>query len=565
MSWNLVPNATSYNIYVANVSGGPYTPLATGLTSPSYVQTGFTSSATQYYVVSAVNVAGEGFASNEINAAPIFPPAAPAGPTATGGTGQVALSWTASSGATSYNIYRSTTSGGPYGTALASSTTTSYVDTTAASGTAYYYVVTGVDTAGEGVVSTEVNAITAPGAVTGVTASAGNGQVALNWSAVAGAATYSVARSTVSGGPYTTIASGGATTGYLDAGLANGTTYYYVIAAVNTGGTGPSSTEASGQPMPPLPAAPTGLAATAGNGQVALTWSATSYATSYVVGRSTTNGGPYTAIATPTGTGYTDTGLANGTTYYYVVSATDLSGTGPGSAQSSAEPLPPLPAAPTGLAATAGNAQVALTWSSTAYATSYVVGRSTTNGGPYTAVASPTGTSYTDTGLTNGTTYYYVVAAVDLAGTGPNSSQASAEPLPPLPVAPTGLAATAGNGQVSLTWSTTTYATSYVVARSTTSGGPYTTWPARPEPPTPIPASPTARPITMWSPPSISPGPARIHPKPAPSPYRRCPLRQPGSPRPPATAKSRSRGPPPPTPRATSWDVPPPAAGLTRR
>lgn len=92
----------------------------------------------------------------------------------------------------------------------------------------------------------------------------------------------------------------------------------------------------------------------------------------------------------------------------------------------SGTPLPP--ATPTGLAATAGNAQVALSWNSSSGATSYNLKRSTTNGGPYTTITSPTGTSYTNTGLTNGTTYYYVVSAVNAAGESANSSQVSATP-----------------------------------------------------------------------------------------------------------------------------------------
>src|SRR5439155_16458302 len=74
------------------------------------------------------------------------------------------------------------------------------------------------------------------------------------------------------------------------------------------------------------PAAPTNLVATAGNGQVGLSWSASSGATSYNVKRSTTSGGPYTTIASPTTTGYTDTGVTNGTTYYYVASAVNTAG-----------------------------------------------------------------------------------------------------------------------------------------------------------------------------------------------------------------------------------------------
>ena len=90
------------------------------------------------------------------------------------------------------------------------------------------------------------------------------------------------------------------------------------------------------------------------------------------------------------------------------------------------------PAAPTGLTATAGNQQVALTWNASSDATSYNVGRATTTGGPYTTIASPTTTSYTDTMVTNGTTYYYVVSAANSAGASGNSSQASAKPSGPV-------------------------------------------------------------------------------------------------------------------------------------
>jgi len=89
---------------------------------------------------------------------------------------------------------------------------------------------------------------------------------------------------------------------------------------------------------------------------------------------------------------------------------------------------PTVPAAPSGLQATAGSAQVSLTWSASSGATSYNVKRATTTGGPYTTIASPATTNYTDTGLTNGTAYYYVVSAVNSAGESANSAQVSATP-----------------------------------------------------------------------------------------------------------------------------------------
>jgi Malectin domain/Fibronectin type III domain len=85
--------------------------------------------------------------------------------------------------------------------------------------------------------------------------------------------------------------------------------------------------------------------------------------------------------------------------------------------------------APANLTAAAGNAQVSLSWTGSAGAASYNVKRSTTSGGPYSNVATGvTSTSFTNTGLTNGATYFYVVSAINSNGESPNSNQASATP-----------------------------------------------------------------------------------------------------------------------------------------
>ena len=181
------------------------------------------------------------------------------------------------------------------------------------------------------------------------------------------------------------------------------------------------------------PAAPSNLVATAGNAQVSLAWSASSTASSYDVKRSTISGGPYAQIASVTSPSYTDATVTNGTAYFYVVDAVYAAGDSADSATVAATPDPTIttPAVPLGLAATAGNAQVSLTWSASGTATSYHVKRATTSGGPYTQIAAPASSSYTDLSLTNGTTYYYVVSALDSAGESPNSAQASATPATP--------------------------------------------------------------------------------------------------------------------------------------
>src|SRR5580658_2906164 len=179
-----------------------------------------------------------------------------------------------------------------------------------------------------------------------------------------------------------------------------------------------------------VPAVPAGLAATAGNAQVSLAWTASSGATSYYVKRAAVSGGPYAQVAAPTTNSYVDAGLTNGTKYYYVVSAYNSAGESANSSEVSATPTAPVtaPPTPTGLAATARNAQVSLTWNASTGATSYHVKRSTTTGGPYTQVAAPTAANYIDTGLTNGTAYYYVVSALNSAGESANSTEVNATP-----------------------------------------------------------------------------------------------------------------------------------------
>jgi hypothetical protein len=88
-----------------------------------------------------------------------------------------------------------------------------------------------------------------PNAPTNLNATAGDMQVSLSWNSVAGATSYSVKRSTTSGGPYSTIVSGHTTTSYIDSSLTNGSTYYYVVSASNAEGESSNSTQASATPV----------------------------------------------------------------------------------------------------------------------------------------------------------------------------------------------------------------------------------------------------------------------------------------------------------------------------
>jgi fibronectin type 3 domain-containing protein len=134
--------------------------------------------------------------------------------------------------------------------------------------------------------------------------------------------------------------------------------------------------------------------------------------------------------------------------------------------------------APTSVSATAQTNQIQLSWadSSGGGASSYVVLRSTTSGSGYTAIATNNGnasTTFTDTHVTDWTTYYYVVEAVGPGGVSTFSTQVSAAPVGS-PASAAGVAAAADVNQVDLTWNNQLGADSFNVLRSTTSGSGFT-------------------------------------------------------------------------------------------
>ena len=268
-------------------------------------------------------------------------PAAPASLSVTPGT-NFFLAWPLASGATSYKLKRSTTSGSGYST-LASTTALSYSDMNLSAGITYFYVVTAVDSVGESTNSVQASATAIPPPPANLTATPGINRVVLNWDLAGGATGYRIKRG------LSTIAFV-ATNYFTNGGLANDVTYSFTVSATNASGQSADSAPASAMPQCFVPSVPQGLLAAAAGGYIALQWPQVDGAYSYTVSRSIVGGGPYTPLVlwTPT-TNFTDLSALPGTVYFYTVSASNICGASANSSEVSAPLLLTMPVVtPTG-------------------------------------------------------------------------------------------------------------------------------------------------------------------------------------------------------------------------
>tara|TARA_B100000953_G_scaffold146589_1_gene121376 strand:- start:1874 stop:3385 length:1512 start_codon:yes stop_codon:yes gene_type:complete len=339
---------------------------------------------------------------------------------------------------------------------------------------------------------------TTPGEPTSLSGTAGNAEVSLSWTAPtsnggASISGYKVESSTNGGSTWSTSIAdtGSSSTSAVVDGLSNGTAVTFRVSAINVAGTGSASDTEATTPRT-RPGQPTGLSATESSTQVELSWSAPSSdggsaVTGYKVERSTNSGLTWTTVVADTGstsTSSTVSGLTNGTSYAFRISAVNAAGTGTGSSTVTATPRTTSDA-PTGLAGTPGDQQVTLAWTAPSgsggtVVTGYRVERSADGGSTWTTVVADTGsttTAYTVTGLTNGSAYSFRTAAVNDAGTGSMSSTASATPRT-TPGPPTGVAPVDGDTQSALSWTAPgsdggVAVTGYRIEQSTDGG---TTW-----------------------------------------------------------------------------------------
>ncbi len=392
-------------------------------------------------------------------------PGVPTNLIATAGHKSARLKWSAATNATSYNLRRATVSGGPY-TPVGSSTTTNFADGGLVNGSTYYYVVSAFN-GNESANSSET--VVTPVAVAGIGVaisidfqggSANNGTpsamasteyagqvVVNNWNTAAGSA-----------GTVTSLAQSDGAVSAAAVTWACGNIWSTPIAEspgdyrMMKGYLDNSSTTNTTVTVANLPSAYTNngysvyVYCDGDNGGSAKTGIYTIGATSY-------------SATDNANVNYSGTQVqANNSAGSYVVFS-NLTASGFTLVASTASTRAPVngiqivantPAAPTGLAVVPGSGQVALNWNAAAGATSYNLKRSLTGGAGYVTVTNLAGTNVVDAGLINGTTYYYVVSAVNAGGESTNSVQVSARPTSMIPPS---LQMSLNAGQLQFTWS----------------------------------------------------------------------------------------------------------------
>lgn len=396
-------------------------------------------------------------------------------PECNGTTSRMALSWTASANATSYDIYKD---GALWDSNI---TTTTYTNTNGVvAGTNYTYSVKAKNasatqtTNSNGTVAVTALNCAVPGAftitVTPECSTTATPRNKLTWTASANATAYNVYRNGV------LYASNLTNTIYTNTAVTSGTTYSYYVVAKNTTATQTTNTNGTQTVVALNCAIPGSFTLTATpqcNGttsQVALSWTASANATSYDIYRDNV-----VYAANVTGTTYTNTAVVAGTTYSYSIKAKNTTATqttnSNGALSVIALDCNPIPGAFT-LTVTpecsgTGTPRNKLTWTASANATSYNIYR---NGVLY--ASSITGTTYTNTAVTTGTSYAYYIKAKNATTTQTTNSNGTQTVVALNCVAPGAFTVSATaecsgtTSRVNLTWTASANATSYDVYRN---------------------------------------------------------------------------------------------------
>jgi len=396
-------------------------------------------------------------------------------------TSQVLLTWTdASASPSAFKIERKT-DGGYTELDTTGVGEVSYTDGTATANTAYTYRIRGTNASGDGDYSAQVSVSTPPNppaAPTNLVVSVvSQSTLLLSWNDNSSDETaFKIERSS-DGSAYITVATVNPnTTGFTNNGLAANTTYWFRVKATNAGGDSMPSNVDSEATLPNVPPAPSGLSVSVvSQTELQLSWTDTSSDESGFKIESSTDGSSFTA-AGATGADvqtFTAGSLTANTRYYFRVKATNAGGDSAPSNVASAITLPNPPTAPTSPAVVVvSSTSLQVTWvDASNNETSFTIERSL-DGSVFTAAGTVSAnvTSFTNSGLTPMTLYYFRVAATNAGGSSFSGTVTGTTPPVP-PAAPANLTATAvSSSSIQLGWSDTSTETGFRIERAAGGG-----------------------------------------------------------------------------------------------
>jgi fibronectin type 3 domain-containing protein len=470
LEWSPDAEALSYVVERATNEAGPFSVVASGLTSPSWVSTGLVNGTTYHYRVYAEYPdSGRGWPTVTRSVRPGAMPAAPSGLViAPNETGAPVLSWTRADQMSRFNVLRATAVGGPY-TLIARTGNSTYTDSSPPSSGLLHYRVTA---AWADQSTGPTNTVTfRAGQPTQLVATPGSGAIGLSWIAVSGASSYAVQRATSWNGPFSQVGTT-ATASYSDTAVLAGQGYHYrVLSRFADLTESQPSTRVTAQIQGAT--VPQGLSAHSitGNGATLVWARVQDLAARYHVYRGLSAGGPFTRVGNNLSSNtFSASSLTSGVLYHFQVTAV-VSGVESAPSNQVSFVARETPSAPTLIP---GNLSVEVRWLSVTGASSYTIERST-DGVSFTDVATGlTGTSHFDLGLANGQTYFYRLRA-DFAG--PTLTSSVSPPVtvgitPQTPDVPF-LSAHSGATELTIGWSAVQGAQNYAIYVATAPGGPY--------------------------------------------------------------------------------------------
>ena len=449
------------------------TPVGANVTT--FNATGLSANSTYYFRVRAYNIIGPSANSTPVSATTLdYPPSAPSGLSATAiSQTQIDLTWTDNS-LNEVGFYLDRASDSGFSSNVVSSTLAANATTFSAIGlladTAYYFRVRAYNSGGPSANSAAASATTLATPATapsGLSASVvSQTQINLVWVDNSGNEDgFSIDRASDSGfsvGLVTTPVGANVTT-FNAMGLSANSTYYFRVRAYNSGGPSANSAPASGTTLDYPPSAPSGLSATViSSAQIDLSWTDNSSNESgFYLDRASDSGfgsNLVTQSIAANTTSFSVTGLSPSTLYYFRVRAYNSGGASANSAPASATTLALPAAAPSGLMALViSQTQINLTWTdNSSNEDGFYIDRASDSSfstNLLTNAVGPNVTSFSATGLSANSTYYFRVRAYNSAGPTANSAPASATTPDYPPTAPSALTATVISiSQINLTW-----------------------------------------------------------------------------------------------------------------